>query len=224
MLGDEFITRESLKVHQIDESIYKSYLVYQALINKSGENTLYLAKNNNMMLRYESLRKFNKDFRSVLIFRSPIEHAYSLLRQDLNFCNLQAQDAFVEDYMNWLGHHEFGLNHKTFDLGQASNSNPFKRTDINYWLAIWTNYYSHVIQYLDDGNFFLVDYDDLLQNPHGLLQKLEEVMNISLSKHLDTEYRRREIDMKNIEINEPLLRNANTILIELKEKKLRIEQ
>lgn len=224
MLADDFITKESLRVHQINESTYQSYLIYQNLIKIPSKNTLYLAKNNNMILRYESLRKFNKDFKSVVIFRSPIEHAYSLLRQDLNFCKLQTQDSFVKDYMNWLGHHEFGLNHKTFDLGQAKNSNPFKRTDINYWLTIWTNYYTHVIQYLDDSNFLLVDYDDLLQNPRGLLQKLEEVMNIPLSKHFDKVYKPRNIDMKNIEINELLLRNANTILIALKEKKLLIEQ
>ena len=44
-----------------------------------------------------------------------MQHAYSLLTQHLNFSNLQKEDDFIRRYMNYLGHNEFGLSHKSWN-------------------------------------------------------------------------------------------------------------
>ena len=46
--------------------------------------------------------------------REPISHSISLLNQHLNFLEIQKKDPFVLEYMNSLGHFEFGLNTKPF--------------------------------------------------------------------------------------------------------------
>ena len=84
------------------------------IVGKSKNN--YLSKNNNFILRYKSIRKLNNCFIMVILFRSPLEHANSLLNQHKKFCKIQKKDPFILEYMNWLGHHEFGLNQKQFSF------------------------------------------------------------------------------------------------------------
>ena len=48
------------------------------------------------------------------MFRSPLEHSYSLLKQHNNFINLQQKETFIKDYMSSIGHYEFGQDHKPF--------------------------------------------------------------------------------------------------------------
>ena len=75
--NDSFIQENYLAEHEIPEEDYLDYLDYQSII-KLDNQKLYLAKNNNFMLRYKSVRNYNDDFVMVVLFRDPLTHAASL--------------------------------------------------------------------------------------------------------------------------------------------------
>lgn len=169
-LKDSYIGISSLVEHEIDDNIYSKYLNYQNLVKPDNNvNTIYLSKNNNLILRYQSLRKFNSSFLAVFLFRDPLNHAYSLLKQHKRFSRFQQEDPFIKRYMSWLGHHEFGEDHKYFEFSFSEIDKENDRNSINYWLKIWINYYSRLLQ-LYDNSFHLVEYQDYLKYPKELLE------------------------------------------------------
>lgn len=222
-LNDNYIFSESLEEHQIDEDVYKSYLTYQNLIHDENSDTNYLAKNNNMILRYKSLRSFNKQFKALVIFRSPLNHAESLLKQHLHFSNLQKEDPFTLEYMNWLGHHEFGLNQKYFDFGFYNDWNQYEKSSINYWLAIWNNYYAHILTLTDDNFLFLIDYKDLLNQPESLITTLAKKIDLPLTLPKQEPFNKTEKEQAHSDLKDDLVEKSKNIYNKLVEFKLQVE-
>lgn len=171
-MNDDFISDDQLELHQIDDEVYNAYLKYQRNIGNKSKDTVYLAKNNNLILRYESLRKRNQEFKSVFLFRDPLIHADSLLKQHLNFIDQQGKDTFVKDYMTWLGHYEFGEDQKVFNLGLKDEWSQYDKTSINYWLAIWLNYYNYLLNLTPSKNMFLCSYEEFLNEPNSFLKNV----------------------------------------------------
>lgn len=222
-MDDQYIHADSLSIHEIDQKLFRNYLGYQELFrNKQADNTTYLAKNNNFILRYESMRKLDKNFNLVVVFRKPLDHARSLLVQHCNFVQRQNEDDFVLTYMNWLGHYEFGLNQKYFDLKDVEKTwQKFEKYSLNFWIAIWINYYSYVLDYLSDSKLFLVHYKDLAKTPSELKQKLSTLFDI----HMESEPRdpfnankSHAVDLG--EIDDKLLNQADEIYQKLKLNKI----
>lgn len=183
-LRDSYIKENSLVQHQISEEIFLKYCQYQNLFKKS-EGTVYLAKNNNFLLRYEGVRKLNKLFNMIVIFRDPVEHAKSLLKQHINFVRKQKEDYFVLTYMDWLGHHEFGLNQKHFSFINNDNfeEGNYDKCELSFWLRIWVNYYHHLTDIYTKGQkLFLVHYEDLALDPNSLKKSIA----IHIGKELET--------------------------------------
>ena len=178
-LNDSFIGDSTLTKHEIDKDIYDNYLKYQSLVRSSNDH-LYLSKNNNLILRYPSMRTLNKDFKAIFLFRKPEEHAHSLLNQHLRFSDFQKNDNdnFIETYMNWLAHHEFGGNHKVFSFEENPTDINYDRDNLDYWLAIWLNYYKYLLT-LDDTEFILLEYEDYLKNPKEVLLYLQGEMKMN---------------------------------------------
>lgn len=209
-LKDGFVREFSLVQHDIDTGTFANYLVYQDLIRrKKNSNTIYLAKNNNLILRYRSLRALNPDFKAIFLFRDPLDHSLSLLKQHRRFSKLQNEDHFVKEYMDWLGHHEFGLNQKYFAFQEFPWENDFTKDSINYWIFVWIDYYSMLLTLVDDPDLFLVDYDDLLKFPDELIR--------ALSKSLDIDF-----TVNNIEVYEQTSREAVKVHNELLDKAMAI--
>ena len=177
--NDAFVGEENLLQHEVEENIVDNYLDYQNLIGKD-KNSTYLAKNNNLILRYGSLRKSTVEFTVLVVVRNPLDHASSLLKQHKRFCEMHDEDAFTLEYMNWLGHHEFGKNHKPFKLGEDLHSG-YKLDDINYWLACWIEYYTFILPLIDDGNIHLIDYTQLAEKPRKLLESISSNLNVQLN-------------------------------------------
>ena len=60
--------------------------------------------------------------------------------------------------MNYLGHYEFGLGHKSW----FKPVNYIDKFDINYWLEQWYLYYSYVHEnYLNNESCFIFAYEKL---------------------------------------------------------------
>lgn len=181
-LKDSFINETTLTKHEITEDTYDEYLAYQKMVQKvqGGEAETYLAKNNNFLLRYESMRKLNDGFYALVLFRDPLNHAHSLMKQHQRFTQQQQDDSFVLEYMNWLGHHEFGLNHKVFQFGDEKPDFGFEMDDINYWLEVWVNYYRQLLNFPEHSRTVFIDYDDFLNSPEQLLRAVSNKTGLNL--------------------------------------------
>lgn len=222
-LDDCFVGGSSMDRHEVSQAVYDLYLTYQGFFRKPKSETRYLAKNNNFMLRYKSLRKHNQNFKVVLIFRSPVEHAFSLLKQHENFCQQQSKDPFIKTYMDWLGHHEFGLNQKVFDFGQENIWNQYEKNSMNYWLAVWLNYYQYVLTCEEDYNLFLIDYQDLLVAPDKLRSKLSRELNVQLGYTDQKPFEKPDRDIQDFEFDEQLLTTAQSVHAALLRDKVQVD-
>ncbi len=219
-LNDAYIKNKILVEHEVDQRTYEDYLIYQKLIGMKSKDSTYLAKNNNLILRYKSLRALNPEFRILLVFRNPVAHAYSLLNQHDRYCDMHEADPFTLEYVNWLGHHEFGLNHKVFDLELRDLCDGYEDSSINYWLAIWISYYSHVLTFPEDDHLHLIDYSDLCAKPVELAGILGAALNLDLSMGEREPFAER--DPKDLDIDPDLLERAKALHQDLKKRKMEI--
>ncbi len=218
--NDQFISDSSLLKHKVDEQTFQNYLCYQQLIRKQArEGSTYLAKNNNFILRYQSLRGLSQDFMVIILFRDPISHANSLFIQHQRYRELQDADDFVREYMNWLGHHEFGNDHKYFELG-FNGFDQFQLDSINYWICNWINYYEYILSLPEDDKVVLLDYQDFLTNPNQTIQaiegKLEMTFNLGAIKNFQNPPKTPP------EVDPSLQTHAQEIYHQLKQQKINV--
>ncbi|PWI31056.1 sulfotransferase family protein [Flavobacteriaceae bacterium LYZ1037] len=215
-LNDEFISDYYLEKHEINDEVYSNYIKYQSLIRQDN-NATYLSKNNNIILRYESLRQYNKAFKIIFLFRKPEEHAYSLLNQHQRFSEFQNEDEFMQTYLNWLGHHEFGQNQKVFKFSDEKPVISYDKNTLDYWLCIWQNYYSYLMNLVDD-DYLLIEYEDYLNKPKEVLQYIENSMNMSFDySYIEPFTNTRKIDTSNCDPK--ILETTESIYQKLKLKK-----
>lgn len=167
---DSYIRDKYLSEYRIPEDVYSDYLDYQGII-KLDNDKIYLAKNNNFILRYHSMREYNEDFLMVILYRDPLTHATSLMEKHRYYSDLQKNDPFVLEYMNWLGHHEFGLNQKPFVFGDPADLLKTDKNSIDFWLKSWINYYRYVLT-LQHPNTLLINYNSYCENPEEVIRTI----------------------------------------------------
>lgn len=158
-LGDIYIRKDGLFVHDVPAATVERLNRYQSLICARYGSQRYLAKNNNLMLRIRSLAPLTPDFCYLVLFRHPLPHAASLLRQQMRFSRTS---GFALDYMRWLVHHEFGADHRPFRFPGAMSSAK-SPSSIDYWLERWIDAYSFLLDVLrqNPGNIVPVQYERL---------------------------------------------------------------
>lgn len=183
-LDDKYIQKDRLISIDIPAAVFEDYKKYIALILRKyhqENNQRYLSKNNNNILRLKViLREFPESY-IVIPFRNPLQQALSLLKQHNLFCELQQRNSFVLDYMNWIGHHEFGLNQKPFYLDNDQIFDKILQSDqksINYWLLSWLNYYSYVLNHFVGPGCVFVSYEKLCKDPAGILNRVFQQLEL----------------------------------------------
>lgn len=132
---------------------------YISLILKFNDKNTYLSKNNKNYERINFLKSIFPNSKFIIPFRHPLQHSISLLKQQNNFTKLQNKEKFILNYMNFLGHNEFGLNHKPWFTPKFY----FNKNEINYWLEQWIKFYDFIyLKYKDEANYCkFVCYDKL---------------------------------------------------------------
>ncbi len=192
-LKDKYIQDNGLAIHEVSDTILEKYLQYIDLICLAKSKEKYVSKNNNNILRINDLRKVD-NHKIVVLFRDCLSHAASLLKLHKRFSKEQSEDPFSLQYFDYLGHHEFGLHHKPFLLTEGFEKirERFPSDDINYWLGVWQNYYSYVLQQLKDSDIVLC-FEDLISKPdetYGALSKRIALQTSfpSIDKHQPTTY------------------------------------
>lgn len=145
---------------------------------QAGPVRRYLSKNNNNLLRLRSITS-DPVATVLLVYRNPIATARSLHRQHQRFCESQTEDRFVRNYMGWLAHHEFGLDHLPFCFA-AQNMNPsLQPEDVNYWLDYWNAVYCYVLEH-DELRFNLISHDTLCIEPSKTLESLFSLLGVDV--------------------------------------------
>ena len=198
-----------------DEEFIKNELVnYIQLILLSESKDKYLSKNNLNFKRIDLINSILPNSIFLIPIREPLQHTYSLLNQHLNFSQLQQGNDFIRRYMNYLGHNEFGLNHKPWN-----NPINFKDlNDINYWLEQWCLFYQDILKnYQSYDNCFFIIYEELTNQNYlkVLLEKIyfNQVENLNLNYFKNSN--KTEID---IDYAKDIYENAKDIYIDFKYK------
>ena len=91
--NDAYITEDGLLEHRLTPEENDLYRRYQ---NSIAREEIYLAKNNNALLRLKSLLQLNSDLAVFMLIRQPLQHAHSLMVQHEGFCDQQKKDPFGE--------------------------------------------------------------------------------------------------------------------------------
>ena len=196
-----------------DEEFIKNELVnYIQLILLSESKDKYLSKNNLNFKRIDLINSILPNSIFLIPIREPLQHTYSLLNQHLNFSQLQQGNDFIRRYMNYLGHNEFGLNHKPWN-----NPINFKDlNDINYWLEQWCLFYQDILKnYQSYDNCFFIIYEELTNQNYlkVLLEKiyLNQVESLNLNYFKNSN--KKEID---IDYSKDIYENAKDIYANFK--------
>jgi len=167
-----------------DEVFFKTYKKnsyednfsnFVSLVLKKYNKKRYLSKNNN---NYKRINLINSNFSNAIIlitYRNPLQHCNSLLIQHKHMCELQKKEKFILNYMNYLGHYEFGLNYKNWNLSEKYKD-PFS---LNHWLEQWYFFYNQIIKISEKNhNILLVPYDEICNQP-SLAKKLVQKIDIN---------------------------------------------
>ena len=204
-------------LHKEDLKTYLHFLSKYSEIN----NRNLVVKNNNNHIRIDSMAKEFKSCEFIILFREPLPHCFSLLSQHLNFLNLQKSDPFILEYMNLIGHNEFGLGVKPF-IYPTTSDNWYLKYDplyINYWIKQWIETYSWIIEsgITNLQNVYLVSYELLCEN-NGLYKELCSILNIkNTNTGIDFSNNNKKDFNKN-DLNKNLFKTAETIYKSLQEK------
>jgi hypothetical protein len=156
--GDEYILEDRLVPMTADPAQQSAFKDYVALLLLQHEGKRYLSKNNNNILRLQSLTQCFPNAAVIIPLREPVQHAYSLLRQHRRFLSRHDEDAFSLSYMNWLVHHEFGRGHKRFVFDRAESvgsESGDPETELAYWLQLWLDTYAYVAKNAPESCIFL---------------------------------------------------------------------
>lgn len=217
---ENYISENSIKPHEPDEQLAAKFALYvAAIVNADRKHrSRYLSKNNNNIIRLKTIRRLFPNAHILIPLRQPLAHAQSLQRQHENFSSLQRSSPFTRSYMGWLGHHEFGLDHKPFRIGCDIQSLPIANDDpanLTYWLQLWCNTYGWLEKSAPADAIF-VCYEKMCEDPE-VWSRLSRLCSI------DADSREKEpfvLETRNCEApNSPeLMKTASAIYHRLSER------
>lgn len=147
--------------------------IYISLILYSQNKNKYLSKNNFNYNNFNFIKNLFPNSFFLTPFRKPLDQANSLLNQHKNFLKIHNEEKFTQRYMSYLGHEEFGKNHKPWH----KPINFFDNLNINYWLEQWLLFYDFILnEYKNEENLILLSYENL--NNELILEQLSKKISI----------------------------------------------
>ena len=171
--GRRYLRRDGLAPAAPDPETLAAFRDYVRLVLLRHGGARYLSKNNNNILRLEGLATSFPDALLIHPFRDPLQQALSLLSQHRRAARLAGEDPFRRRFMTWLGHHEFGADHRPFlfDGAPGRDEDP---TRADYWLKLWDSVHRALLSAparVRERQFF-VDYDALCACPRRYAPRL----------------------------------------------------
>ncbi|MEQ1879149.1 MAG: sulfotransferase, partial [Bdellovibrionia bacterium] len=177
-VGDRYLRPDRLLVHSVDGERLADFTDYVGLILRRYGRARYLSKNNNNVLRLPSLLGNFPNAKVLIPFRKPLQQAYSLREQDRRFLDVHRSDPFALSYMTWLGHHEFGGDHRPFQWSEELLG--LARDGLDYWLMQWIETYSRLLS-VGRGNSRVrfVCYEKLCENSAREFTQIEQFAGLT---------------------------------------------
>lgn len=172
--GSDYIKKEYLTPMVADSTTVNKFRSFISIVLKTKSGRRYLSKNNNNILRLESIGKAFPKALILIPFREPLQQAFSLRNQHRKF--MSAGDPFTNKYMTWLGHHEFGVDHRPF-LFDTNIEVEEDTENLSYWLKLWISTYSYLVENLSPQAYFL-SYENLCDDTEYVWQKLSERVDL----------------------------------------------
>lgn len=136
----------------------------------------YLSKNNANIARLALIPVAFPDAQVLIPVRDPVAHVASLMRQHRRFSDLHARDRFARQYMEGIGHFEFGAALRPIAFpGAPESAEGAEHAD--YWLRYWIAAYEHILSTAPAVAVF-VDHDALASRPVLHLPLLAEALGL----------------------------------------------
>lgn len=161
------------------ETFYQNH-IRKILYVRGG--TRYLAKGNYNISRLGYICRLFPDARIVIPVRDPVNHIASIMRQHQLFCDAEASDRKVLNYMRRAGHFEFGLDTRPINFDCLDSVERIETLwsdgeDIRGWAVYWASAYSFLADLCKRDEAFashllFVDYNDFCKQPAALLQRI----------------------------------------------------
>jgi len=160
------------------EEAEKNFSLFVQLVLTRYEKNRYLSKNNQNIHRIGNLSRLFPSAQILIPYRTPLLHAYSILKQHIRFCHLQKNDNFIRDYMYWTAHSEFGLDYVPLKPSKIYHD----YHSLNHWLEQWELVYEDLINnYSSLENVKFINYERLCGSPQ-YWECLAKFVGISASK------------------------------------------
>jgi Sulfotransferase family len=159
--GKSYIRDDGLLPHRPSAQAISRYRDHIRLVLRRRAKSRYLTKCNNNILRLGTLAGAMPDCTFLLVIRAPLTHADSLLRQ--HHRSAQSTDRFRRDYVRWLAHHEFGIDHRPFLFAGRPVGDP---NEFDYWLATWLACYLALEPIVEAyPNVWVIPYERICSEP-----------------------------------------------------------
>ena len=175
--GSDYITKNGLIPMTADNETLDKFKAFVGLVLNNTPDNCYLSKNNNNILRLDAIARAFPNALIIVPFRDPLQQAFSLLNQHKKFLKKHSENPFAKKYMTWLAHHEFGADHRPF-LFDGINGDEKNTQNLSYWLMIWINTYSYLINNLPPQALFL-SYETLCDKSELVWKKFGKQINLA---------------------------------------------
>jgi hypothetical protein len=128
----------------------------------------YVSKNNANIARLDLIKRMFPDGKILVIFRHPIEHCASLLRQHNNFLSMHDSQPFVMEYMADIGHFEFGRLRRPIAFpGLEALTKGRDPLSFDFWLGYWVAAFEHILR--NPESLYFVSYENLCNDTEPAL-------------------------------------------------------
>lgn len=139
----------------------------------------YLSKGNYNLTRIRYLADLFPDARFVVPIRHPLEHVWSLVRQNNLFREYAMADKRIADYLRAAGHYEFGPQRKPININAGTGEKVLEawaagKDHIGYAI-MWAEVYRYIWTLLEArgpvaNRLYVLRYEELCARPVEVLQ------------------------------------------------------
>jgi len=208
----KYINKNNISIHNINKFELDEYHKYINTITYRENKNFYITKNNINVLRLNNFRNLKNIF-LIITFRNPFFHSYSLLKTHKIISSKQKKNPFILSYMNYLVHHEFGLNLKTLNF-KKSFVTKYEDTNINFWLSYWIYVYENILKnYKYSSNIKFLAYEKFNTDLIKILKNFDT--NLSIKSKFQFKNKNLSKKIEKIKFEKKLVIKAKKIYSEI---------
>ena len=168
--------------HLHGEELHQAFCNYiSSICSADGVKKRYISKNNNNITRLSFLVEVCQKLNGIIVIpiRNPIKTAISSLRMHQRFSRMQMENQFVLEYMNMIGHREFGQGLQWLQVGERPFKPNYSVNDFECWLEYWIYLHNGLINWKNVNYVYFLDFDDLRNNPSCKTKELYQLCNVT---------------------------------------------